>query len=264
MKLDGLCLVITGAASGIGRALLEHLATYPVTILAVDNQAELLDTAVAQLRTPRATVHRLVVDVSSAAGNDALFDHALETMGRIDCFIANAGFAYYESLDRADWARMERMYAVNVVAPLYSAVKMRALNAGRVYRVVVTASAMGYIAYPGYALYAGSKAALIRFAEGYRFEVADPATLTLVYPISTRTGFFAQAGEQVPVAWPTQRAAQVVAAIVRGIERDQADIHPSWLFWFTLLLDRVLPIRRLIQWIALRDFRAWMGRRRPS
>jgi short-subunit dehydrogenase len=261
MNLDGTCIVITGAASGIGRALLERLATYPVTILAADVQADLLENAVAQLTAPRATVQHFTVDVSSAAGNDALFAEALRTMGRINCFIANAGFAYYESLDTADWARLERMYAVNVFAPMDAAVRMRALNTGRAYRVVITASAMGYIAYPGYALYAGSKAALIRFAEGYRFELSERASLTLVYPISTRTNFFNQAGERTPVSWPTQSAEQVAAAIVRGIEHDQADIHPSRLFWFTLLLDRVLPIRWLIQWLALRDFRAWLGRR---
>ena len=131
---------------------------------------------------------------ASPSDVDAVFERALAVFGLngggIDLFIANAGFAYYERLSRADWRRMDALLHVNVISPLYAAVKMGELNAGRPHRTVVVASAMGRLAIPGYALYSGSKAALHRFAEAYRYELADPASLTLVYPIGTRTRFF--------------------------------------------------------------------------
>ena len=49
-------------------------------------------------------------------------------MGGIDIFIANAGFAYYEQLDEADWDHIASIYQTNVFSPFYAAVRMGELN----------------------------------------------------------------------------------------------------------------------------------------
>lgn len=264
MQIAGQRIVITGAASGIGRATLARLARYPARILAVDVDAARLDDVLRALADRPAQIAPLACDLTDQACVDGLFTHALETLGGVDIFIANAGFAYYEALERADWERLERIYRVNVFAPIYAAVKMRELNQGRPYKVVITASAMGLLAIPGYAVYGATKAALDRFAEGYRLELDDPARLMLVYPIGTRTGFFAAAAETAaPQPWPTQRPEAVARAIVRGIERDRRTVHPSFLFQLVLLADRFLPfVRRIEQWIEQRRFRRWLAHQR--
>ncbi len=128
------------------------------------------------------------------------------SLGAIDLFIANAGFAYYERLTRAHWQRMASLFHVNVVSPLYAAVRMAEINGTRPHRTVIVASAMGRLAIPGYAMYSGSKAALHRFAEAYRYELADPTSLTLVYPIGTRTRFFvAENDRPAPIPGPCSR-----------------------------------------------------------
>lgn len=261
MQIAGQRIVITGAASGIGRATLDLLAQQPARILAVDVNATLLNEALHTLTGCPAQIASLACDLTDQACVDRLFDHARTAMGGVDLFIANAGFAYYESLAQADWERIDRIFRVNVFAPIYAAVKMRELNPGRTYKVVITASAMGLLAIPGYAVYGATKAALDRFAEGYRLELDDPSSLMLVYPIGTRTGFFTAAAESAaPQPWPTQRAETVARAIVRGIERDRLAIYPSRLFRFVLIADRFLPFVRCIeQRIEKRRFRRWLA-----
>lgn len=254
-------IVLTGAASGIGRALLNRWSSRPLRILAVDIDGQQLAATVQALVTAPAAITPLVLDLSTPENVDRLFDEAVRTLGSIDLFIANAGFAYYEQLDTADWSRLERIFRINVFSPIYAAVKMKHLNSSRPYKVVMTASAMAYLALPGYAVYAGTKAALHRFAEGYRLELDDPDRLALVYPIATRTHFFAAAGPSIPVPWPAQAADPVARAIISGIEQNRRSIHPSRLFATYLFLERFFPaLGAVVQWPDRWKFKRWLRR----
>ena len=254
-------IVLTGAASGIGRALLVQWSSRPLRILAVDIEAEPLAAAVQSLTAARAEITPLAIDLSTPENVDRLFDEALKTLGSIDLFVANAGFAYYEQLDTADWSRLERIFRVNVFSPIYAAVKMKSLNGSRPYKVVITASAMAYLALPGYAVYGGTKAALHRFAEGYRLELDDPDRLVLVYPIATRTHFFAAAGPSIPIPWPVQAADVVAKAIISGIEQNRRAVYPSRLFKTYLFLQRFFPaLGAVVQWPDRWKFKRWIRR----
>jgi short-subunit dehydrogenase len=186
-----------------------------------------------------------------------LFDDALKALGSVDIFIANAGFAYFEAISQPDWAHIEKIYRVNVFNAIYAVEKMQALNGDRSHKTVITASAMAHIAVPGYALYSSTKAALDRFADGYRWQMADPRSLMLVYPIATRTGFFNAAGSGVPTPWPSQTPDEVAQAILRGIARDQKSVYPSSIFRLVLFLDRFLPMHWLVQKIEQDRFVTW-------
>lgn len=258
MRLARITVALTGAAAGIGAALLGELAARPLHILAADRDSERLRATVAGLPPGPATITPVVCDVSRPEQIDALFAQA---PAPIDLFIANAGFAYYEQIGAAEWERIERIFRVNTFAPIYSAARMRAQGAGRPHKMVITASAMAQIAVPGYALYSATKAALDRFAEAYRLETGDPRALMLVYPISTRTGFFAAAAEGTPRPWPSQPARDVARAIIRGIERDALAVYPSRLYYGLVWLDRFLPVRALIQAVELRRLRAWLAQK---
>jgi short-subunit dehydrogenase len=262
MKLEGCRIILTGAASGIGKALLHQLSRLEVQVVASDMDAGALKDAVQQLPAGgNARIEPFACDVADPLQVDRLFEHAVRSLGGVDLFFANAGFAYYERMGEPDWERLERIYRVNVLSPLYSARKMATLNAGRRHRVVFTASAMGMIALPGYAVYGSTKAALHHFADAYRFEVSDASSLTLVYPIGTRTGFFrAAATRAAPQPWPTQSPQQVARAILVGIRRDARVIHPSSLFRFMALAQRIAPpVKWIIQTLEKRRFRRWLA-----
>ncbi len=253
MKLDGTNIVLTGAASGIGRALLELLVQFPTQIFAVDKDPAGLHT----LPTGQATIFPYPCDLGQPSAVDALFETATRQMGAIDLFVANAGFAYYEKISEADWGHLEQIYRVNVFSPLYALEKMQTLNAGRPHKTVITASAMSFLGLPGYALYGSTKAALHRFAEAYRFEMDDPRQLMLVYPIGTRTNFFGAAAQNhaAPQTWPSQAAEQVARAILRGIQHDQQMVFPFPAFRVVLALpplvwaEKMIEARRLKKWL---------------
>jgi uncharacterized protein len=253
MELNGKRIVLTGAASGIGRAILEALNGLNLSIIAADvNEAQLFEVCAALPKT-QARVIPVTADVSSQAGNDALFERAMSGLGGVDVFIANAGFAYFETITEPDWTRLERLYCVNTFAPIYALEQMVALNAGREFKVVWMASAMAHIGLPKYAIYSSSKGALHRFADAYRWQMPDPKALMLVYPIATRTGFFAAASKATPVPTPSQTPEAVARTVLNGIKRDHKEVYPSPLFQVGLWLTLWLPgLRRFVQARELR------------
>ncbi|HYX39643.1 MAG TPA: SDR family oxidoreductase [Oligoflexus sp.] len=170
MNLAGKRIVVTGAGSGIGRALvLELLKLDGVRVLGVDLNISGIP-ASPQVAT-------LACDLSAPDGTDRAIQKAQSTMGGIDIYFANAGFAYYEKLGSADWARLQRIYATNVMTPIYTFQKVRDLAAGQPFRVVVTASAMGYLPIPGYAVYGATKASIVSFSQALRWVEKDQAVI---------------------------------------------------------------------------------------
>jgi uncharacterized protein len=238
MQIQHKNIILTGAASGIGKALLEQLLDFEeVKIIAVDlNKIEIISEKVIPY----------VCDVSKQAEIDRLFDFALSHFSTIDIFIANAGFAYYEEIDQPDWQRIEKIFQVNVFAPIYSFQKMKALNVGREYFVMMTASAMAKVAIPGYALYGATKAALDRFEDAYRFENQDFGHLSLIYPIATKSNFFNRSTDfsrsDVPVPFPAHTPEEVAKAMIKGIQRNQTHVFPSKLFQFGRFFQKLFEL----------------------
>lgn len=256
MQIDGKRIVLTGAASGIGRALLVEFAQYDVEVVAADVDAERLGESVRTPTNVRASLNPFVCDLVSKGGTDELIAHALATMSGIDIFVANAGIAYYERLREPGWEHMTAIYNVNVFSPLYTAVRMSELNPDNPYTVVMTASTMAHWGLPGYSLYASTKSALDRFGDTYRYEMPAHGHLMLVYPIGTRTAFFERAG--APLAFPLQDPETVARAIVHGIEHDQRTVYPSFLWKLLYTLNRVFPIMKpLTQRYYLRALEQW-------
>lgn len=255
MKIDQKCVVITGASSGIGRALLQQLSERQVQIVAVGRDETRLRDVVESANGSQARVMSFPCDLSQQRDVDALFDYAVQQMGGIDIFVANAGFAYWEPVQEPDWGRIEAIFQTNVFSPIYSAQKMHTLFHGADYRVVITSSILGRIGLEGYALYASTKAALDRFAEVYRLESRKQRRLVLVYPLAVRSGFFQTAGGG-PVPWLSQSPESAARAILQGIEKDRETIYTSWILRPMLLVHHLLPFtRRWYQALDARVFR---------
>lgn len=261
MRLSGKRIVLTGASSGIGKALLAQLARFDVTIVAAARRADIITEHKKELGANGEKIHVARCDVSVPSEIDSLFDFALRAMGGVDIFIANAGFAYYEKCEKPDWGHLVKIFDTNVFSVIYSLLKLREVAGENKYFFVDTASGMSKIAVPGYAMYSATKAALDRFAEGFRFEKEKNGHVMLVYPIATRTNFFNVAGESVPIAFPVQEPSTVARAIIKGIKRDKKSVYPSFLFQVMLVIDAVFPFARVIyQLIELRKFKKWQNR----
>ncbi len=258
MKPEGKRVVITGGASGIGKALLDEFLRLDARVVVGDLGAGADISGGEKVRCVRC-------DVSDPREVDRLFDEAVRWMGGIDIFVANAGFAYYEKFEQAGWDHIRTIMDVDFVSPLYSLDRMNGLNGGREFSFVITASAMAMLPIPGYALYSAAKAAIDAFAKAYRHEQNGHGRLIIAYPIATKTGFFDSAGKGIPVPWPRQRPETVARAIIRGIRRNRKAIHPSRLFRAILILDRVFPfILPAYALVERRKFHAWQKRAAAS
>ena len=252
MTSDKQVFVLTGAASGIGKALFDILSAQAIRLAAVD-----LSFPKDFLSKPRsASILLLHYDLSQPQSIDQLFDEVLDHWRRIDVFVANAGFAYYEKLEQANWEHIEKIHQVNTLSPIYSLLKMRELNKNRNFYVCITASAMAKMGLAGYALYGASKSALDRFADAYWQEQEGENHLGLVYPVATRTNFFSSAGNQAPIYFPSQTAQQVAFSIYKGILGRKKKIFPSLLFKTSYLLGLLQEWLNLpYQWYAKKLFR---------
>lgn len=252
MNLDHKRLILTGASSGIGRALLQELSQRQVQVVAVGRDETRLRDAVDAASAAQARLLPFQCDLARQEEVDRLFAYAIEQMGRIDIFVANAGFAYWERMGEPDWGRIEAIFQTNVFSPIYAAQKMQTAFPEADYRVVITSSILGRIGLEGYGLYSSTKAALDRFAEVYRLERGKRGRLVLVYPLAVRSGFFrAAGGAPVPLLFQSPEAA--ARAMLRGIEKDQETIYTSWILRPLLLVNHLLPFAR--RWYQALDRR---------
>lgn len=255
MEINKTVIILTGAASGIGLALLNELVKFDCKIIAADKNAEQLEKSTL---TGIDKIVPFVGDLSNPEQVDQLFDFALRTFGSVDLFIANAGFAYYEQLNSADWAHLDKIFRINTLSPIYSLLKMKELHSEKPWKVVMVSSAMAEWEVPGYTVYGATKSAVHRFAESYRFDNPGNNLLT-VYPIATRTRFFETAGNRIPVAFPVQSPEKVARKVIRGIINDSRKVYPSLLFRAILILNRIIPIiRPLYQQIEYGKLKRWL------
>lgn len=242
-------ILLTGASSGIGRDLMLLLLKAGAYVIAVSRSIESDDLEHERLIKRNS-------DLSDHESVDELFDFALRTHGRIDAFIANAGFTYYERLTEASYEHIEKIYTLNTLSTIHSAVKMKEIHGKKPFNFMATLSAVSFLSMPGYALYSGTKAALRGFMDGFRLEMEKGQHLQAVYPVATETKFFERAGQKHK-PWPVQTSAHVARVMLKGLETNRKNIFPSKIFqygyklfpWFfklyvrreTNVFDQIVP-----------------------
>ncbi len=254
MDLSGKKAVVTGASCGIGYELAKCLLAEGCKVLGVARNMAKNDIS-------HPNFLRLDMDVASPDGVDKVFEYALEHLGGIDIFVANAGYAFYEKLGAPNWEHYNKVFDLNVFSAFYSAQKMKQLYPKSPYSVVITASAMGFVSLPGYAMYSATKAALRGFADAYRYELEAGQKIQVVYPIATKTNFFKAAGN-IPMSWPSQSGLAVAKKITKGLKSGKSNIHTSAIFTFFKLLSSLMPFSLRIYNIRNNNaFKAWLAER---
>ncbi len=156
-------IIITGAASGIGRAVAEQLVAGRLIagdhrLLLVDRDAAALETAAAAFGSAAAT---MVADVIQSDSGDRIAAAALDHMGGIDAVASNAGIIHAGSLMDLAPADYDRLFAINTRANwLLAKAVFPALKASRG-AFVATASMSAHQPTPALSGYSASKAALL-------------------------------------------------------------------------------------------------------
>ena len=237
-EIRGKNVVITGASSGIGKEVLDRLADP-----SKNNKVLATSRTIEKLTGYGDNVTLFNSDVSKKEGVDALFEKAESMFGKIDIVIANAGAPYYEKLDYVDWDRIQNIFSLNTISPIYTYTKYLEHLNGREGHLAWTISAMGEMAIPGYALYTSTKFAMKGFQEAIRYEAPKNLKLTAVYPVSTATNFFNVGGNGIDVGrpFPVQEASLVADRMIGGIEKAKEHIYPCRVWKPSKLLMGIVP-----------------------
>lgn len=221
---NGKTIFLTGAASGIGRALTLHLACPSVRFVLVDVQEPALADVVRLAKAQGAEVHAAVCDVSDLTAMRALREALPAAFGDPDIVIANAGISQVTRVEAYDPVQTARIAAVNYIGSV-NAVSlflpaMIAKKSGHLVAISALAALRGP---PGAACYAASKAAQALFFEGLRVDLrAHGVNVTRIFPgfVDTPINQPLRQLYRLPHIVPADKAARLIArAIARGRTR---------------------------------------------
>ena len=247
MDLSGRVAAITGASSGIGLAVAQHLAREGVAVAIAARRADRLDEAVRDIRASGGRAEAVVADVTSEGDVQRLVHHARTTFGRLDIMICNAGFGYYGTVEETPTPIMQRMMDVNFMGTFYGAraalPHFRAQGRGH---LIIVSSIVGQRGIALMSGYSATKAAQVGFAESLRTEFnGTRIAVSVVLPVSTDTEFHVVMQETCGVAsrarGPRQTAEQVAEAIARGVAHPTPEIYPYRKARGLVLLNAIAP-----------------------
>jgi NADP-dependent 3-hydroxy acid dehydrogenase YdfG len=163
-------VVITGASSGLGEAAARHLARHGAKLVLGARRIDRLQALARELSLGDEAVVR--TDVTQHAQVKRLVDHAVQSHGRIDVIINNAGVMPQSLLESGKVEEWDRMIDVNIKGVLYGiAAALPHMKAQKSGHIVNVSSVAGHKVGPGSAVYAATKHAVRALSEGLRQEV---------------------------------------------------------------------------------------------
>ncbi|MBJ7609036.1 MAG: SDR family oxidoreductase [Candidatus Dormibacteraeota bacterium] len=218
--VGGRVVVITGASSGIGRAVAAALAGAGATIIGVARGVEKLEEMRAEVEELGGTVHLYPTDLSDPDACRRMLERVIADHGRVDVLINNAGRSIrrsvMDSLDRFhDFERTMQLNYFGAIALIMAALPgMKARGGGHILNIT---SIGGQTYPPRFAAYVASKAALDAYSRCLASEVAaDGIDITTVHMPLVRTPMIAPTGiyKSFPTISPEEAAEMVVQAMI--------------------------------------------------
>jgi NAD(P)-dependent dehydrogenase (short-subunit alcohol dehydrogenase family) len=189
--------IVTGAASGIGRATAQLLLSRGHHVVGVDLRANGI---------PEGAV-AVIGDVSTEETNAAMVAAAVDRFGSLDTLVLNAGIAHAGSLADADAALIDRVLAVNLRSvALGIAAALPHLERGTEPAIVTVASISGMRGEPTTGLYAASKGGVVNLSRSAAVELG---------PRGIRVNCVCPGPTETPMTMPHMDADPVAAAYVR-------------------------------------------------
>ncbi|MER5530445.1 SDR family NAD(P)-dependent oxidoreductase [Streptomyces sp. NPDC002677] len=228
--------LVTGASSGIGACVADRLAASGRWRLVLNGRDGERLSQVAD-RTGGLT---LPMELDSIGGAEKLAAATIDLVGEVDLLVANAGIGWAGAFIDTPPEMIDRLLAVNLLAPLHLS---RALLPGMVRRgrghLVFVSSIAGCVAVGGEAVYSATKAGLNAFAESLRYEVGAAAIsgagsdvrVSVVVPGAVDTPFFERRGSPYTRGFPDLIPPdQVAETVVRAVGRRQDEsFAPGWM-----------------------------------
>ncbi len=248
--IAGKTVVVTGAASGIGRAIAHKLAARDCTLILTDIDAE----GLAKVAASTNARHAASLDVSD---HEAVQAFAAEADHPVDIVMNIAGIARWgpvEELRHEDW---RQLVDINLMGPIHfiEAFVPQMVRGGRGGHIVNVSSAAGLLALPWHSAYSASKFGLRGVHEVLRFDLRrHDINCTLVCPGAVDTGLVQTLEirgvdrENPALQAMTKRfqghaasPEKVAAIILKGVERNKQLVFTGPDIWAGYALQRYLP-----------------------
>jgi 3-oxoacyl-[acyl-carrier protein] reductase len=232
MSLQGQTAIVTGASRGIGKAIALTLAREGMNVVLAARTKSDLEKVAQEAQRSGARTHVVSTDVSRAQGVEALVNQTLDTFGRIDVLINNAGMGVFAPVDELEIQDFDRMFSINMrgVFLCTRAVlpHMKKQNSG----VIINISSLaGKNFFKGGAGYAASKWALNGFTKCLMLEAREyNIRVSVVCPGSVATDFSPHSGKDTSKILHAQDVADSVLGILTLPARalmSEIDLRPT-------------------------------------
>lgn len=173
MSLEGKTILVTGAASGIGRAGATLFAGRGARVVMADIDEVGLAAAASEINASGGVAHAIIADLISPARAGEIVDEAVALCGGIDILWNNAGASGPRELEPLDLSLYAEALNLNLTAAIIASTKaisyMRARGGGS---ILFTSSTSGLVGSPQYAIYSATKFALVGFTKSLAQRVA--------------------------------------------------------------------------------------------
>ena len=233
-------VLITGASSGIGRALALEMASRGYAVGLVARREPDLAALAEEIRGHGQTAAWAVGDVVDKQGLFEAIGVLEETLGPCEILVANAGIAGKFGVTNLDLDLLERITEVNYLGAVRAAAAVLPgmLSRGRG-QLVVVSSVAGFRGLPGSGAYSGSKAAVSTIWEAFRGELrSEGIACTTIHPGYIDTPLTQKNRFSMPFLMTVERAATVMAD---GILARRRQVNLPWRMVAMMTLIRWLP-----------------------
>ncbi|WBA40934.1 SDR family NAD(P)-dependent oxidoreductase [Hymenobacter canadensis] len=240
--------LITGASRGIGRAFAAELARRGYNLLLVARSAAQLEEVAAELRQQFGVQAAILTqDLAAPHAVEAVAEWASSQTQELAVLVNNAGYGLWGRFEDLALEEQQNMLQLNMHVPV--ALTHRLLPALRqqpkAYILNVSSTA-AYQAVPTLTLYAASKAFLLSFSRGLRYELRDsPVSVTCLSPGATTTDFADRAGMSAGLQETANKVsmtpAQVAHAGIAALLAGEAELIPGALNKISSKLTGLVP-----------------------
>ena len=182
-EIESKVVIITGASSGVGEATARRLGASGAKLMLAARREDRLKDLVAAIEKTGGTVAYRVTDVADRAQVQALAEATLETYGRIDVLVNNAGLISASPLDQIKVDEWDQIIDVNLKGVLYGiAAVLPTMRQQKSGHVINLSSVGGHKVLPGATVYCASKYAVRAISEGLRLESNGEIRSTNISP----------------------------------------------------------------------------------
>ncbi|UOQ66439.1 SDR family NAD(P)-dependent oxidoreductase [Hymenobacter volaticus] len=240
--------LITGASRGIGRAFAVELARRGYDLLLVARSADQLEAVAAELRQlHKIKAHVFPCDLAAPGAAERVAEWTSTQTQELTALVNNAGYGIWGRFEELTLAEQQNMLQLNMHLPVaLTHLLLPTLHRQPKAYILNVASTAAYQAVPTLTLYAASKAFLLSFSRGLRYELRESGvSVSCLSPGATTTDFADRAGMSAGLQETANKVsmtpAQVAQAGIAALLAGEAEIIPGALNKISSKLTSLVP-----------------------